>query len=74
MADRERLRVLVTRRETFTRLERLETFGGDGPLIEVPDHHDVETSELLEPGQTLKEAAEVYRLDPAVVAIREDRG
>jgi hypothetical protein len=73
MADRERLAILVTRRESFTRLERLQTLDNSGPLVEVPDYRDEETRELLEPGQTLKDAAAIYRLDPSVVAIREDR-
>lgn len=67
------LPVLVTRRENFTRLERLQTMDGGGPMVEVPDYQDVETRELLQPGESLKDAAKRYQLDPAVVGVREDR-
>jgi hypothetical protein len=71
--ERGDLFVLVTRRESFTRLERVQTLSGPGPLVEVPDHKDTETREKLPAGSTLKDALKAYQADPSVVEVREDR-
>jgi hypothetical protein len=70
------LEVLVTRRTARERYERVLTFGGDGPLVAVPDYEDEEYLETLKPGESLEAALERYRLDPSVVAIRpaKERG
>lgn len=67
-------KIIVTRRQSFRRFERVQTLEGLGPLVEVPDYYDEENIEQLQPGESLEEAAKRYRADPAVVAIREDRG
>lgn len=65
------MEVIVTRRRTFTRLERIQTPGGPGSLVEVPDWEDEETRETLGPGLTLKDAVKIYSDFPEVVAVRE---
>jgi hypothetical protein len=73
MAGDRPLAVLVTRREHFTRLERVQTLDRSGPLVEVPDYEDRVSHEELPPGSTMKDAIAAYSRDPSVVEVREDR-
>lgn len=73
----ENRKVIITRRENFERMERLEILRidgpmtGSGPMIAVPDFTDHESEDWLPEGVDLKTFANnLARMDPAVVGVR----